>query len=218
MEPESAHKTEKIKGHCPNCGANINAGVMASHKTSWSDDYDPIWGETDYRILRCCGCDAVYFQKAEVFSENMDYPYHPVTGETQAEYIVDYSYWPSPLKRTRPEWLNDLISIDKKLYDIMGEVYTALDNDLKVLTAIGIRTSFDRGTELLNVDPAKSFFEKLNDLWSSGKIGQSEKDTLEVLSDAGGAAAHRGWEPTIDRTIRYHDGYNRGILSPKFCS
>jgi hypothetical protein len=30
-----------------------------------------------------------------------------------------------------------------------------------------------------------------------GKIGRSERETLEILTDAGGAAAHRGWKPTV---------------------
>lgn len=193
----TSQELEKVKGHCPNCGANINADAVAKHTTAWSDDEHPIWGQVDYRILRCCGCEAVYFQRAEVFSENMEYSYHPVTGDTQGEYIVDYTYWPSPIKREKPDWLSDIISVDKKIYDIISEVYAALDNDLKVLAAIGIRTTFDRGTELLGIDPAKKFFEKLDDLLTSGKIGQSERDALDVLADAGGAAAHRGWEPSV---------------------
>ena len=49
----------------------------------------------------------------------------------------------------------------------------------------------------MGVDPALGFNEKLDALLGRGKIGQSERETLEVLTDAGGAAAHRGWKPTI---------------------
>jgi hypothetical protein len=58
-----------------------------------------------------------------------------------------------------------------------------------------LRTAFDRASELLGVDPAKKFAEKLTDLVSCGNIGSSEKDTLDTLTDAAGAAAHRGWKP-----------------------
>lgn len=53
-------------------------------------------------------------------------------------------------------------------------------------------------SELLKVDPAKSFREKLDDLLSAGHIGGSEKEHLDILTNAGSAAAHRGWSPTLD--------------------
>jgi hypothetical protein len=67
---------------------------------------------------------------------------------------------------------------------------------INVLSAIGIRTVFDRASELLGVEPNKGFAQKLDDLLAQGKIGVDEKATLNVLTDAGSAAAHRGWRPT----------------------
>ena len=66
---------------------------------------------------------------------------------------------------------------------------------MEVLTAIGIRTVFDRASELLGVDPNKTFADKLFELVQCGKIGCDEKETLKILTDAGSAAAHRGWKP-----------------------
>ncbi|MCC8397682.1 DUF4145 domain-containing protein [Paraburkholderia sp. MMS20-SJTR3] len=186
---------EKItKGHCPECGAGINADIVAAYEHKWQHDDHPIWGQVDYRILKCRGCDSIYVQRAEVFSENINY-YYDAAGDTQAEYEVDYSYWPSALKRTRPLWLDELFSVDTDLHSILNEVYSGLDGDLAVLSATGMRTAFDRATELLGVDPAKTFQQKLEDLFAAGKVGAAEKETLAVLADAGGAAAHRGWKP-----------------------
>jgi hypothetical protein len=39
------------------------------------------------------------------------------------------------------------------------------------------------------------FGQKLDKLVSIGKVGANERATLEVLVDAGSAAAHRGWAP-----------------------
>jgi hypothetical protein len=100
------------------------------------------------------------------------------------------TYWPAPSKRKRPSWTNELIE-DWDLYKLVLETYTALDNDAPVLAAMGLRTVFDRTSEKLGVDAAFGFAEKLDLLLKMGKIGQSEKGTLEVLTDAGGAAAHR---------------------------
>lgn len=175
-----------IRGHCPECGPNKNAELIAEHESKWEYEDESIWGQIDYRILKCRGCDSIYFQKAEAFSEHTDHV---------GDYIISYSYWPSPLKRERPAWLSDLSSVDIPLHSILNEVYVALDNDLAVISATGMRTAFDRATELLGVDPAKTFQEKLGDLFSAGKVGEMEKTTLGVLADAGGAAAHRGWMP-----------------------
>jgi hypothetical protein len=81
------------------------------------------------------------------------------------------------------------------LRDILDEAYTALENELRVLAAIGMRTGFDRAIELLEIDPVLGFAEKLKVLMSIGAIGQDEHDALSVLTEAGNAAAHRGWKP-----------------------
>ncbi|MFZ7319740.1 DUF4145 domain-containing protein [Comamonas jiangduensis] len=186
---------EKItKGRCPECGAEKNADIVAAYKESWRLDEHAIWGHTDYRILKCRGCDSIYYQSAEANSESINY-YYDIDGNPKQEYEFVYSYWPSPLKRPRPSWLDELISLDSVLHSILNEVYSGLDSDLAVLSATGMRTAFDRATELLGVDPAKTFQEKLKDLLAAGKVGITEKEALAVLADAGGAAAHRGWKP-----------------------
>jgi len=185
---------EITKGHCPECGTAKNADIVASYKHTWEHDEYSISGEIDYRILKCRGCDSIYVQRAEVFSENVNY-YYDAAGAMQADYVVEYSYWPSPLKRNRPSWFDELLSQDAALHSILTEVYSGLDCDLAVLSATGMRTAFDRATELLGVDPAKTFQEKLDNLFAAGKVGAAEKETLAVLADAGGAAAHRGWKP-----------------------
>ncbi|WP_084739492.1 DUF4145 domain-containing protein [Frigidibacter mobilis] len=69
------------------------------------------------------------------------------------------------------------------------------DSHSYILTAIGLRTALDRGTEVLGIDPAKAFSEKLAELQSAGWIGSTEHDILNVITDAGNAAAHRAWSP-----------------------
>src|SRR5438874_868421 len=108
---------------------------------------------------------------------------------------VQTVYWPSEIARPRPNWLDALHDRDISLGLLLNEMYTALDSDLRVLAAIGARTAFDRASELLGVNPAIRFQEKLNSLGASGKISLDEEKTLEVLVNAGSAAAHRGWRP-----------------------
>ena len=107
-------------------------------------------------------------------------------------------YWPAPVSRQRPHWLEKIEEVDRDLGRLLEEMYVALDNDLRVLAAIAARTVFDSASELLRVDPAMRFEEKLDRLGADGRISLDEKNILQVLVDAGSAAAHRGWRPKAD--------------------
>jgi Domain of unknown function (DUF4145) len=64
---------------------------------------------------------------------------------------------------------------------------------------MGARTIFDRASELLRIDSALTFKEKLDQLQNKGHISASERAQLDILTHAGSAAAHRGWKPTADQ-------------------
>lgn len=102
-------------------------------------------------------------------------------------------------RREEAAWLDRVQERDTKLTELLHEMYSALDGDLRVLAAIGVRTAFDRATELLGVEPAISFDDKLRRLVDDGRISGDEKKILAVLVDAGGAAAHRSWRPRRDQ-------------------
>jgi hypothetical protein len=186
----------KIKANCKNCGQDRWAEVVGHH-LRMEEEEDPggnsIWEQTDYRILRCAGCNDVFFQTDSIFSEDFD--------PEEAEYIHTIEHWPpmNKVRRERPQWFDKLTLADEDLHSLCGAVYVSLDNEIDVLAAIGVRTVFDRASELLGVDPAKGFAEKLSDLVAAGKIGGDEKAILNILTDAGSAAAHRGWRPSKDQ-------------------
>lgn len=183
---------DRVKGHCPTCGPDKWANVKSKFDQTESDGDVTAW--TKHRILQCPACDAVYHQTNYSFSEDweVDYDSH---GDQVFSYNETITHWPPPTKRSRPFWLDKLPKVDADLYLLLDEVYSALEQELLVLAAIGIRTAFDRGSELLSVDPARSFAEKLDALVKGGHIGATEKDALSVMADAGSASAHRGWRP-----------------------
>jgi hypothetical protein len=183
---------KQVQGHCPKCGPQRYADVVGQYEATETDEVSGVWATTTHRMLRCGGCKTVYFQESYVFSEDYDYDHHPVTGDPMMEYNVKITYWPAPAKRARPEWLSDLFGVDRGLHDLLEETYNVLDVDARVLAATGVRTTFDRASELLGVDPSLSFNEKLDEFLSNGKIGGDERKHLAILTDAGGAAAHRG--------------------------
>jgi hypothetical protein len=197
-------KVETVEGHCPKCGPDRRADVVASHEESWEDDDAMIWATDTYNILRCRGCETVYVQHQHVFSEDEHYEFDPGTGEYEAVLHPKVTYWPAPARRRRPDWLDRLE--DGTLRDLLDEVYGALDADHRVLAAIGARTALDRAMVLRGATDAFGFAEKLDELKNAGLISQHEKDILIVLTDAGGAAAHRGWQPDAEKLSTIMDG------------
>ncbi len=164
---------------------------MAVHEERWEDRY--VTGLVRHTVLRCRGCETVYVQRAESCSED-DHHYQDEDGEWQVSYPETKTYWPAPSARKEPDWVHALSS-DRTIASLHKELYGALNAGLPVLAAIGIRTVFDRAAELLGIEPSQRFATKLDSLLGKGLIGTNERDTLEVLTDAGGAAAHRGWRP-----------------------
>jgi hypothetical protein len=63
----------------------------------------------------------------------------------------------SPVKK--PEWMSEAgkDTVDSDLDASLVELYGALDNDLNMLAAIGIRTSFDIAAGLLGIDQEMPF-------------------------------------------------------------
>jgi hypothetical protein len=138
-------------------------------------------------MLECGGCKTVFFQEDYVCSEEI--------GPEGYEKRV--TYYPAPAKRKRPDWFS-LLDLEPGLYRLLNETYNALDVDSRVLSATGARTIFDRASELLKIDPALPFKQKLDELQNRGHISASERGHLDILTDAGSAAAHRGWQPSAN--------------------
>ena len=179
-------KTRQIRAHCPICGPGKYANILFCHKVA--GDNEDIWETTTSRMLECGGCKTVFFQEEYMCSEDIgpDGPEKRIT------------YYPAPAKRKRPDWFS-LLDLEPGLYSLLTETYNALDVDARVLSATGARTIFDRASELLKINPTLTFKEKLDQLQSKGHISASERAHLDILTDAGGAAAHRGWKPTADQ-------------------
>lgn len=179
-------------GHCPSCGSE-RADVVAEHK---KEDHSPDFHEvTYYQVLECRGCGEHYFKSKSSNSDDYYYYYDDEIESKELENIETINYWPPAAKRKPPEWVGEIWFEDRVLGSLFDDVYTALSNNLGVLAAIGMRTVFDRASELLKIDPAKTFKEKLSKLKDGDHINEKEKAVLRALIDAGSAAAHRGWQP-----------------------
>ena len=160
------------------------------------DGDDFAWIETTYRILVCGGCQTPYFQTEGYFHEDG----HRInkSGEIDQKCAPEINFYPSPIKRKKPEWSTDLLFVGGSIGDfesLFSDIYGCLNANLAIPAAVSIRTVIDRTIEILGIDPNLSFQKKLNALLENGNIDKIEREILDVLIDAGSAAAHRGWKP-----------------------
>src|SRR6185437_13174431 len=181
---------EPIQAHCPECDGERTCKVHGSIEKPWSYEDrqgNSTEGGVTHSLLECMGCHTVFYETSSWSSEDVD-QWYDAHGETQGEYVRTKVTYPKPDSRTKPIWFDDMYKIDNRLHGILSEMYVAYDNELYVLTAIGLRTALDRGTEVLGIDPAISFEGKLTALKEGGWIGETEKDILGVVTDAGNTA------------------------------
>ena len=140
------------KAQCSKCGGERNCDVLGHYDERTGDQHFR-W-HTSWNILQCRGCGHVFVQTVSSNSEDYTNSYGP-DGETETEYTETLRYWPALSKRAKPEWMSDG-GIDADNVDpldtSLAELYGALNNDLNMLAAIGIRTSFDVAAELLGID------------------------------------------------------------------
>lgn len=181
---------------CPECNGNRNCIVIGSIAREWSSgdgNHSMQWG-TEYRLLQCKGCDTVFYQSKSWNSEDLDYDYDD-NGETivTANYTIDT--YPGSLEH-RPQWIEKIADVDYQLYLILNEMYKAYDNESYILASIGLRTAFDRTSEVLKILPSLPLKSKVEKLAEDGFIGETEKSQLIIVTEAGNAAAHRAWSPT----------------------
>jgi hypothetical protein len=191
-------KDVQVKEHCPTCNGERMCSVHGHVYVPWrwedKSSQHFMCGGVDHSLLQCMGCETVFYLNNSWNDEDLDHWYDH-NGETQSEAVRTKVTHPKPDSTNRPIWLDAISKVDPQLRKILEEMYVAMDNEAFILTAVGLRTALDRGTEVLGIDPAKTFTEKLADLKDGGWIGATEHDILEVITDAGNAAAHRGWAP-----------------------
>lgn len=182
------------KARCSTCGGMRNCDVLGQHEEHGEDE-DYSW-EKSWYILRCRGCDHVFFQTVATNSEDSYCGYDDVDFRP----VETTDYWPALAKRKMPDWVTHDIyaDADGALHEALIELYKALDNDICILAAIGIRTAFDIAAELLGTNTELPFKKKLEHLVKAGHIGIVDQGRLETLVDAGSASAHRGWRPSVE--------------------
>lgn len=188
-----------FKANCPRCDGERVCWIHGEFEKTWDwdDGMHSMWGQSDYKLAQCCGCEEVFFHQSSWDSENCDYEYDQKTSQDIVVYPRTITTFPTPTKKSKqPDWVWDIAKIDPQLFTILSEMYQAYEHDALILASVGLRTAFDRTTEVLKIDPELTLKDKVALLLKEGHIGDTESKTLGVVTDAGSAAAHRAWTPT----------------------
>ena len=193
-----AHDTTVQLAHCPRCDREQKCDVLGAKDVNWEDGSGPysVQGKIDHRLLECRGCEQIFYWQESSDSEDDESVWD---DELQTEVAVSrmrHETWPKPEKADqRPDWFARLHQQDRVLQRIMGEMYEASETGSLMLASVGLRTALDRAMEKLGINPGAPLGDKVKALKDQGFIGETEKDILDVVADAGNAAAHRGWYP-----------------------
>ncbi|WP_458379205.1 DUF4145 domain-containing protein [Pseudomonas chlororaphis] len=190
--------SKSFKAHCPRCNGERTCTIHGevNRAWNWSDGIHEQWGHNEYKLAECCGCEEVFFHKSSWDSEDYDYHYDSKLKQDVIGYTLTKITFPEPEKKSeKPDWVWDIARIDPQLFAILNEMYQAYEQSSFILASVGLRTAFDRSTEFLKIDPSLSLEAKVKHLFNEGFIGETESKNLEVVTDAGSAAAHRAWSP-----------------------
>lgn len=191
---------EKRKAPCPECERPTRVKTLFEKLDSWHDEGSDITGVVEHYAFECMGCETVFFAKATANSEDYNSCYNPVSGEHETNFIDQKYYWPSVPSTRIPDWVGLKLRMkDTLLFELFQSVYKALNSEMPILAAIGMRTALDRTSILMGISPELSFEEKLELMRKKGHISGTQKGFLEVFVEAGSAAAHRGWKPEPDQ-------------------
>lgn len=90
-------------------------------------------------------------------------------------------------------WLHH---VPRDVQALLAETYAARDTGLRALVLMGVRAAIDMSCNHL-VGDSGTFDSKLAALHSSGRISETQRDTLQALIQLGHASAHRGHQPSM---------------------
>lgn len=184
---------DKLKALCPTCRGHRNCTIHGKITTHWEDSQHPIYGYYYHHLLQCDGCETVFYHQNEHFSEHTT---HELQNGEWKEFPIDMiTTFPAIEDNHLPLWLPKLESADAQLFQMFNEVYFSYRSHHFILSAIGLRTIFDRTAEILKIHPGLGLNTKVEKLKDEGFIGDTEAQILKTVIDAGSAAAHRGWSP-----------------------
>jgi hypothetical protein len=185
----------ETKAHCNTCGGERNHKVLCLEESSWQHQESNMSGKNEYAMLKCSGCGSIKLRHREWYSDG--------------SLVPTIYYYPSEIFRPTPKWLLDFllevdIFNDGNPYNLLIEIYVALQNDQRALAAMGIRALLE-SIMIEKIGDQGMFSENLNKFANEGYVSRIQRERLETILDAGHAAMHRLYKPSEEDLITLVD-------------
>lgn len=167
-----------VKVFCGECEGYKNHHVITKREVRGHHDEAYHWGE-DHYFCQCAGCDTYCYAIAE-FTED---DFNNYTGE------MDYRWKTYPLSKNARKPIDDLNDLPAKVRLIYQETIGALNAQLPVLTAVGLRSLI----EAICVEEGvtgKDLEKRIDALASSGVLSVGQATILHGHRFLGNVAAH----------------------------
>jgi len=172
-----------MKFFCYRCGKHTNHIVLAEKAIRSNPDYEDPWGE-DHYFGQCAGCDAITY----AISSWHEHDWNSHTG------VMDSTWKTYPRADTARQSMADKHHLPGKISSIYQEVIGAMNAQLPVLAAIGLRTLIEAICRERNI--AVGNLEKLIDgLATSGVLSTAQASILHGHRFLGNLAAHEVVSP-----------------------
>lgn len=167
-----------MKLFCYRCGKYTNHIVLADKKIRSNSEYDANWGE-DHYFGECAGCEAITYAISS-WHEN---DWNPHTGE------VDSTWKIYPRSDTARQSMADAHHLPGKISSIYQEVIGAMNAQLPILAAIGLRALIEAICRERSISNGN--LEKLIDgLATCGVLSGAQASILHGHRFLGNIAAH----------------------------
>lgn len=172
--------------HCNRCHAETHQELRGECKTTdhCVDEASraTVYFAETYSLLQCKVCGQGRLQVVMWNSEEDNRP--PI-------------FFPAPECRRPPEWLGDL---EEPLRSLLKEVNAALGAGMYAIALMGVRSALDVWVSHRTSD-RNNFPKKLGQLVALGTLSARQVEILEAVFDAGSAAAHRGYAPSLSDAL-----------------
>jgi hypothetical protein len=197
-----------LRSPCNLCGRETDHDIVTEEHSSEDGPNGEARGINRY-TLRCRGCHDFSLRADEWFHDG-------VPSEDTETIITATCFQPPRLWRRPPDWLNDVQNSDADLHGLLEEIYSVANDSQVRLLSMGTRAALDH---LMNVGLGGdygSFEDKLSQMVSGGHLTEAQKESLEIIVDAGSASSHRGYKPARQAMLMTMEGLvqNHYITGP----
>lgn len=171
---------KKIKCFCSECNRRTNHEVIAEESNSYAYEEDGIFGTETYRLVRCCGCDHISFNKENSGSEYFDI-------DEYGNYVDTPEYISYPIKENEIQaiysWdIPDIVSVP------YHESIRAYNNDCCLLATVGLRTTVEAICKEKGI--SGNLKVKINGLLEQGIITKNDCRRLHEMRFSGNSSVH----------------------------